>query len=329
MADDDTEERLGMSIEGGGKSLPFGFHSARFNAPVHEQMTIAALIHSDYHLDSSLTFIKLRDNPTARPEINDFVRGVIWNDDPECELFDQDSNNNLSYGAGLVWLAKFGYGSVSADAEKSELIGRSHFGDLQWLHAMSSKIGELPVDTKMKVLHWMETMYKLATGAMTADTTIQNTPLQGWFNDPGHYTTVGGLLTHGHTGPANIQHRALGSCFHIIQDSYAVGHTRREPLKPGEEIKYKRAVLNFHTYGGQSHDHATFDHSKNGGVEFMDLASLDSWNGLVGCREGLDVCIALANYWNRKASWDEVSIWLDTVVFKVSENATPGDNTVI
>ncbi|KAK4694880.1 hypothetical protein P7C71_g2770, partial [Lecanoromycetidae sp. Uapishka_2] len=317
-----------MSIEGGGKAGPFGWHSPRYNAPVHEQMTIAALIQSEYRLDSTITFTTLRDHPTARPDINDFVRGVIWNDDPECELFDEDSNNNLSYSTGAIWSAKFGLGYISANAEKSELIGRSHFGDLQWLHSMSSKSGEFPIDTKKKVLRWMETMYKLAIGATNGDSPIQNTWMQDWFYDPSHYTTIGRLLTHGHAGPANFQHRALGSCFHIIQDSYALGHTRREPLKSGENIKYKRAILNFHTYGGQSHDHAIYDHSSNGSVENLNLNSLDSWNGLVGCREGLEACIALANYWNRKASWEEVSVWLETVVFELSRDATPGDNTV-
>ena len=340
MTDNDTEEWVGMSVEGGGEPLPFGFHSPRVNAPVHEQMTVAALIQSDYKLNSSLTFVTLRDNPTARPDINDFVRGVIWNDDPECELFDESFNNNLSYGLGASWFGKFGLGYLSGDANKPELIRRSHFGDLQWLHSMASKSGELPAETKKNVLRWMETMYKLATGALDAGTRIQNTWMLDWFDDPAHYITVGGLLTHGHKGPADIQHRALGSCFHIIQDSYAVGHTRREPLNmddrmPGEGIKYKPGVadrwgtiLNFHTYGGQSHDHAAFDHSKDGSVENMNLTSLDSWNSLVGCRDGLEACITLANYWNRKASWDEVWPWLDTMVFKLSDNVTPGDNTV-
>jgi hypothetical protein len=340
MTDDDTEERVGMSVEGGGESL-FGFQTWRKNAPVHEQMTVAALIQSDYKLDSSLTFITLRDDPTARPDINDFVRGVIWNDDPECELFHENLGENLSYSTGLVWFTKFGLGYLPREADKAELIQRSHFGDLQWLHSMASEKGELPAITKKHVLRWMETMYKLATGAMDAGKPIQNTWMQDWFNDQPRYTTVGQLLTHGHKGPANIQHRALGSCFHIIQDSYAVGHTRREPLNSGdrmhgEGIKYKPGVadrwgsiLNFHTYAGQGHDHGTFDHSADGCVENMNLKSLDSWNGLVGCRDGLEACIKLANYWNRKASWDEVSAWLDKGVFKLSDYVTTGDNTVI
>ena len=88
------------------------------------------------------------------------------------------------------------------------------------------------------------------------------------------------------------------------------------------------AILNFHTYAGQSYDHATFDHSKDGSVENLDLRSLDSWNGLVGCRDGLEACITPTSYWVRIALWDEVAAWLNTVVFKLSDDATPADNTV-
>ena len=95
---------------------------------------------------------------------------------------------------------------------------------------MAFKGGELPANTKVCVLRWMETMYKLATGRMNEDTPIQGTWMQDWFDDPAHYSAVGGLLRHGHKGPGNISHHAIGSCFHIIQDCYAVGYTRREPM---------------------------------------------------------------------------------------------------
>ncbi|MCJ1306565.1 hypothetical protein MMC25_000208 [Agyrium rufum] len=339
-SDNLANERVGMSIEGGGASLPFGLHSPREHAPVHEQMTVAALILSDYKLDSSVTFITLRDNPTKRPDINDFVRGVIWNDDPECELFNNESGNNLSYGWGADWVKKYALGYLLGKTNQPELIRRSHFGDLQWLHAMASTLGEEPTDTKQKVLRWMETMYKLAIGTINGGTPLQETWMTQWFNDPNNYTTVGELLTHRHKGLADIQHRALGSCFHVIQDSYAVGHTRREPLNlgdrvPGAGIKYKPGVadrwgpiLNFHTYVGQGHDHGTFDHSEDGSVETLDIGNLAAWNSLVGCRDGLDACIELANHWHRKTAWDEVSVWLDTVVFKLSDKATRADNTV-
>ena len=327
-----------MLVQGGGGEIgfgPFKIHSPKIKEPIHEQMTIAALINSNYKLDSRLTFHTLRDDPNFRADLNDFVRGVLWNDDPECLLFDEDSSNNLTYSTGAMWARKFKFGSF----DKSQLIRRSHFGNLQWLHAMGSREREPLAETKSLILRWMETMYNLAIGTLDPNTQLKETWLNDWFEDPDNYTSVGGLLTHRHKSAANVQHRALGSCFHVLQDSYAIGHTRRELLNPGEkldehEIRFNPgtvdrwgALLNFHTYVGQSDEHAHYDHSK-ANVANLDLANLDAWNGLVGCRDGVDACVRLANFWYEKAPWKDVYTWLEGDVFKLSEDAKPSNNTV-
>ncbi|KAL8714719.1 MAG: hypothetical protein Q9225_006511 [Loekoesia sp. 1 TL-2023] len=298
-----------------------------YGEPVYEMLTLAALINSDYKLDPSMTYRSLRDNPTAHPEINDFVRGVMWNDDPECELFKNDNaSNNLDYSIGAAWLKKFPFGGFT----KLELIHRSHYGDLQWLHAMALGM-DLPATTKISVLQWMETMYSVAIGALSPDTLLINTVVSRWFDDPANYTTVGELLTHRHPSPAFIPHRALGSCFHVIQDSYVIGHTsceRLNPNAPAGEADRWGAVLNFHSYGGQNEDqHKHFDHSSDD-LNRIDLSNPSSWNGLFGCRDGLDKCITLANFWNRNAPWSEVYQWLDTTVFAISQDASPSNNRV-
>ena len=257
-------------------------------------------------------------------------------------LFDETSTNNLTYSTGLVWGKQFGVGAtfgVDPD-DKKFLTGRSHFGDLQWLHAMGSKLGGKPSDTKLNILHWMETMYKVAIDALDVNTKISDTWLGRFFDNPDKYNTIGELLHQRHKSRADIQTRALSSCFHVLQDSYAIGHTRREPLKPkdretGSKIKYKPgvadrwgAVLNFHTYSGQGKEHKDYDHS-HAKVEGIDLGNINVWNQFVGCRDGVDACIKLANYAHGKARWDEVYTWLDSVVFKLSKDATPSDNSVL
>ncbi|KIX98561.1 uncharacterized protein Z520_05862 [Fonsecaea multimorphosa CBS 102226] len=294
--------------------------------PVHEMLTLAALINSDFKLDPSMTYRSLRDNPTAHPEINDFIRGVIWNDDPECKLFkDDNASNNLDYSSGTAWGISYQFGGFT----KPELIHRSHYGDLQWLHAMALGMDQ-PAATKASILQWIEIMYSVATGVLSPDTPLVNTELSRWFDDPAHYTTVGQLLTHRHPSPAFIPHRAVGSCFHVIQDSYAIGHTSREkpPNAPAGEADRWGAVLNFHSYGGQVEDqHKHFDHSSDD-LSHIDLRNPNSWNGLLGCREGLDKCITLANFWHRKAPWKEVYRWLDDTVFAVSPKATASNNII-
>ncbi|KAF2869591.1 hypothetical protein BDV95DRAFT_608435 [Massariosphaeria phaeospora] len=305
-----------MAIEGGSGLTDTG-------KPVHEMITLSALINSNYKLNPTTTYRSLRDQPGAHPEINDFLRGVMWNDDPECELFKNTHGNNLDYSTGLTWAAKYKFGGF----QKPELIHRSHFGDLQWLHAMALGMDK-PEMTKSRVLKWMELMYDVAIGATSPDTPISSTPVSGSFDDPSHYTTIGELLTHRHQSPAVVAHRALGSCFHVIQDSYAIGHTWRERLNPnsgaGEADRWG-AIRNFHSYGGQNTDqHKHFDHGEDD-LGQVTLNNPDSWNGLLGCRDGLDNCVILADYWHRKASWDEVRPWLENKVFELSPHATPSN----
>jgi hypothetical protein len=169
-------------------------------------------------------------------------------------------------------------------------------------------------------------MYDVATGVMDPNTAISSTLVSSSFNDPEHYITIGEPLTHRRGAPAVIPHRALGSCFHVIQDSYAEGHTRRERKNPnpasGEADRWD-VVLNFHSYPGQNSDlHKHLDHG-NDSLASVDLRKPDTWNSLVGCRDGLDRCIQLANFWHRKAEWNEVQQWLDADVFAISPNATP------
>jgi hypothetical protein len=102
----------------------------------------------------------------------------------------------------------------------------------------------------------------------------------------------------------------------------------------GPEIKFKSgtvdrwdAILNFHTYKGQTDEHQHYDHS-DANMAKLDLRNLDAWNGFVGCRDGVDACIKLANFWHRKAPWEDVHTWLDGGVFALSKNVTPSDHTV-
>jgi hypothetical protein len=176
-------------------------------------MIVAALINSDYKLNSLLTFFTLRDNPKPRPEINEFVRGVLWNDDPECPLFDDNTDANLVYSTDLL------LGGPTSCIALPNLIHRSHFGHLQWLHSMGSEDKEPAEITKKDVLRWMEIMYSLAIGAMAPTTLIKDTWLRDGVEDVKHYISIGDLLTFRHKSSVNIQNRALSSCFHVIQDS--------------------------------------------------------------------------------------------------------------
>lgn len=207
--------------------------------PVHENITLAALIASEYPVDHSMTY------STASSAVWEIFRGVIWNDDPSCDLFHDsaDQNNEFAWDQGVTYGTKFQKAKSFGASRSKAMLGRSHFGDLQFLHAMGCERGEVPNETLSKVLLWCETMYKLAVGdqgvsagdqIMRVSVTRNDISLHKFFDDhttPKGSDTLHTLLTcNSKYEHLDVQSRALGSLFHVIQDSYAHGHTKRVQL---------------------------------------------------------------------------------------------------
>jgi hypothetical protein len=223
--------------------------------PVHETMTIAALIASKFPISEGTTY------KNAPKEIKEFVRGSVWNDDPGCLLFDEDAHDNYKLSDGLEWAKAYKFADFAGSGSLfgglvgritgsplQNITGRSHFGDLQFLHAMGGHEGEEPQETKEKIMMWLEIMYKLSVDdqGIHENTRLDQIDvssssqyqLRTFFKgdtSPNGAETLRGLLTgNKRYEDTMISHRALGSCFHIIQDSYARGHVRRELLNARE-----------------------------------------------------------------------------------------------
>ena len=212
--------------------------------PVHETITLASLMDGGVPLRSDMTY---RDSPA---EVWEIFRGVIWNDDPLCMLFHDSAgrNNEFAWDEGAEFGSEVGRGKVGGGPRDSSLLRRSHFGDLQFLHGMGSHEGEMPSETKAKLLMWAEVMYKLATnqgisgGDKLKDVAVETGGYRlGKFFDggttPNGDATLHSLLTcdteYKHV---DVRRRALGSLLHMIQDSFAHGHTRRKLLNPEDRI---------------------------------------------------------------------------------------------
>jgi hypothetical protein len=341
----------GFGIEG-----PFDIKTA-----VHENLTLSALISSDLHLDPSTTL------DSASPDTREFIRGVFWNDDPAVLFFDDKANDNWNFSSGVAWLRHFNWpksherGQSTADGRDHYwgIIERSHFWDLQFLHAMASSLGEDPHHTLAKIMLWLEIMYKLATDQGVSENdklgdinifSVVNTTtytLKNFFNDdsqPKASDTIKTLLSANsiYTG-LNIKRRAIGTCFHVLEDSYAKGHTRRKVLNPGDLLPGKTEefksgtwaqlgeIENFHTYKGQellgdSHgEHDQWDASKWGP---MDPRNPASFNPLWGARMARDRASELANFWYGNAPWSVVKTWFETKVFMFSATISPADATI-
>jgi hypothetical protein len=227
-----------FSITAGG---PFGTH---FHQAIHESMTLTALISSNIASSPTTTLAN------ASNQDWEYIRGVIWNDDPDCFLFANSAETNHDYSTvGTVqWGAAFALGAAQWQvfnvARLKNITGRSHYGDLQFLHCMATQAGEAATETKRKIMLWLEVMYKLANAedGITGDTKIGDTALREFFPaeaSPNSDQTLGYLLSKNGSGAfekTDVRRRALGSMFHVIQDLYALGHTRRTLLNPQDKI---------------------------------------------------------------------------------------------
>jgi len=186
------------------------------------------------------------------------IRGVWWNDDP----------NQLLYAAGYAtWYAWMKDGKSIAKRGRNlrgqpmeigptyKMLYRSHFGDLQFLHAMATTNGEKAIDTQAQIIAWTEFAYKVAIGEIPADRELQevNLPfIQTTFaNQPGW--TVSHLFAPKYVLRGRpVGELALGSILHLVQDSFAGAHAERSQA-PSVGCSSGR-ITQFYSYADQDAD---------------------------------------------------------------------------
>ncbi|KAI4604307.1 hypothetical protein KJ359_000441 [Pestalotiopsis sp. 9143b] len=320
---------------------------------VHENMVIAALINAGV-LERGTTYDQILGKwwGVDRPDDWEFIRGVIWNDDPACSLFFDDVNNNGNFGTGISfgsdYIMKFKFLS-------DNIIYRSHYEDLQFLHSMGCATGEEPAESKRKIMLWVETMYRLSVSDDVLPEHPISSRLGNLFNDstkPRGSDSFRRLLMGNTTSYANpkIERRALGSCFHVIQDSFAVGHCQRRLKNPEDMItvtlkrfmntlkfwekpirikSFPRGkpgrfleIQNFHAYSGQDeHQHGHYDEIPNG--EYLDPSDISSFDCIVGARDAIERCSQLAEFWQKRTRWDDgPRDFFDKEVFVITKDTT-------
>jgi len=333
--------------------------------PVHENLCLAAIYQQRMVLNdvANANFNVL----WASPALNEYLRGVFWNDDPEVLMFYEVVKSDSVFSNGAAWYAHFQAGKEASSNDLSNLTGRSHFWDMQFLHGMACVTGEPPATTRQRALMWAEFMYKVSvgqpvSGSKTTDRSNPNvvaetllnavqippTPSAGqstiasYFSnasDPTSSATIGYLLTRNDPYDAlKMGRRAIGSVMHLIQDSFARGHTRRVLLNPDDvvsasvhSITFKPGtwgqwgnVITFHAYHGQDEDvHSSFDSYGE-----MDPTNLNSFNGLVGGRDAISNCAKLLGYYANRMLWENGPKALLEQIFALAPNATVSNTEV-
>ena len=252
--------------------------------------------------------LNAKDTPES---FHQFLRGVIWADDPKGYLFDNKENIN-NYSSGLLW-----YGEFDPDEkdEPDKLIARTHYGDLQFFHGMAVEKGVDPKQTQDKILTWSEFLIQVATGSIGKDTIVKDVAsIKDQFSEYDTLTIRQLFVAHEEASETDIRQRAAGVLLHLIQDSYAEGHVQRDP-KTG-------AIEEFHTYEGQDEDkHAEKDkfvHSK--GADLKQII-----DDTPGARAAVDHGIQVLMMIDQGKPVSEILKYLRENVFALSPKAAKSD----
>ena len=233
--------------------------------PLHEIVTWNAL---DCALASDLprSAVGLKSCPPLNfgrraPEPGNFdsalIRGVWWNDDPNQLL------NAVHYPTWLAYMSDAKRRSKTPGGINStyKLQYRSHYGDLQFLHAMAEADGEAAADTRDKLMAWFDFAYSVAVRKTAQEAKlgeIEMVVMQRFFQNQSGWT-VSYLFNPKYVlrGDSLPDH-ALGSMLHVIQDSFAAGHVARS--RTATQECPLGTIRQFHAY--QSEDdkkHAAAD----------------------------------------------------------------------
>jgi hypothetical protein len=239
----------------------------------------------------------------------DFTRGVFWNDDPEGLLFQSGAEAlplAISVAGGINFLRAFKQAARLAKqpgtsfGTEDRLLIRSHFGDLQFLHAMASQDGEDPRQTLTWILEWAEFVYAVATRPELAELPVCEVPLsqvRRWF--PKEARPVTELF--GVCGVGKVQQRALASLLHLVQDSYASGHTARH----GGDGRVREFHSYVHQDGGR---HAQGDKLIDGCLEKTP-----------GALQAVASCTAILQLYQRQDSWQNLMVLLRDQIFELTD----------
>jgi hypothetical protein len=239
-----------------------------------------------------------RDNSTDDP----LQLAVRWPDDPLRQL--SSTAGTLRYGRSMTSSCPRSVRETAA-IDRMSLTCASHFGPLQFFHAMASANGEAAEQTRARILDWADLTYRLAIGRVPLSTNICS-----WFRDnpsdispsfsfddpeicaPGDerewtLATFFGQACDSATNTANCdrlgEERAMaavrGALLHVIQDSYSQSHAARGRALAGGGYRPRvvcRLPSGFYNYLGQAgHGDADsqpeFDQTCGAGAEADDV----------------------------------------------------------
>lgn len=200
---------------------------------------------------------------------------------------------------------------------------RTHYGDMQWMHAMAESLNEPAEATRSSMLAWSEYLYRLSTRNEVEQIDLSQ-PLSEiphiakWFSHKKSGWNSRDLFATGQHGvdEQTIRDMAFGALLHMLQDSYSESHVRRD--FPESSSRSAGQITRFLTYPAQDAEcHSPADAAP------LDESS-DWWNSATGAmvvEQGAKL-IALRG---RSAPTEEVTEWLKNSAFPLDESARPAE----
>ncbi len=287
----------------------------QFSSDIHERIT---------HRAYEMAGVKLAD---------DVITGVRWNDNPPAvrigALFGACNGRDLKLGEGMeCWTNMVRIDRMAWEAlsrrEKAIAPLRSHFGDMQFLHAMASHSGEPAAETRRNALRYAEFAYRVARGEIGPHANMFALRKAASALDP----DTGAWASNLFSAPAkrlwtvqdiylprsgSLRLIAFGSLLHLVEDSYSAAHVWRKSTRvqangcPAYDTT--DAILRFHTYVGQ-------DTEKHGLCD-------DAPDWLEAPRPGspIEVLAELVRAYRDNRDWPEVKAILEQQVFRLTDTA--------
>ncbi|MFG6207476.1 hypothetical protein [Pseudomonas retamae] len=329
-ASDDAYWRMKMNVVG-----YWGIE--QFTNPVHEIITNR--IYGCGSDDGCAVTVGNRFMQPAAPMA--VLAGVRWNDNPPFRLSDTSLSGCKNVYVqlpmqGSCWASVFSDGKKKAEMAKGavlykfqsnkpeqySMLLRSHFGDLQFLHAMASRPGERAGETADNIMMWAEFVWRITTSEYSRGTTIAeasvDVPLLLDFFDL--RDTVQSILFKGEAG-YNKDYRdfAFGTLLHLVQDSYSEAHMARQDPdgRLCEKTNYDRPgrAVRYYTYVGQN--------SRNHGRK-DELIAVTRQLSNTPTPNLVDVGQAIKEMRDKHLSWNTVEPYFDCL-FRTAQPMTEAD----
>lgn len=300
-------------------------------SPVHEAITLAALGCETVPVGDEMSCVTLDSVKQHRM----MLFGVRWPDDPPFRL---DPKNPPAVKACDVTVtlrstaqpqcwkklfedagrsAKTHRGSGPAFGPGTMLLYRSHYGDLQFMHAMAAYEGEPAGATQHNMRIWAQFLWGVASGAIPTDINLREVDVPGFAAFfPGEMTATNLFATGIVEARQHLREVALGVLLHMVQDSYSLAHASRRDSSgascPGfAGIEAPGRIEEFHSYAHQSG--ARHDES--------DTAKALTRHVLQDTPSVVAVSRQLIGLWRQGRSWNDVAPYIDCVLAVVDPDA--------